>query len=73
MSNDKLKEFAWSSLTTFLAAFLLAIAPVVGEAPMDAAFWIALLIAGARAGVKAVMQYLLSGKIGELVGAKGRV
>jgi len=71
--NDKLKEYFWSSLTTFVATFLLTVAPEIGGAPMEAGFWLALAMTGARAGVKAVMQYLMSGKAGELLGAKGRV
>ena len=32
-----------------------------------------LFMTGARAGAKAVMQYLMSGQMGEAIGAKGRV
>ena len=73
MSSDKLKEFFWSSATTFIATFLITVAPMIADAPMDTAFWVALVVTGARAGVKAVMQYVMSGQLGEILGAKGRV
>lgn len=71
--NEKIKEYLWSSLTTFVAAFLLAVAPMIGGAAMDQAVWLAIFMAGGRAGVKALIQYFMSGNIGEILGAKGRV
>jgi hypothetical protein len=71
--NDKVKEYAWSTLTTFVAAFLLTVTPMIGNAPLETGFWLALIMAGGRAGVKAVMQLIMSGKLGEVLGAKGKV
>jgi hypothetical protein len=52
------KEYFWSSITTFLAAFFLAVAPLVGGVPLDKAALFAVVMAGVRAGVKAVLQLL---------------
>jgi hypothetical protein len=73
MNSEKIYEFAWSSVTTFVATFLLTVAPLIGNAPMEQGFWLALIMTGGRAGVKAVMQLLLNNKVGEMFGAKGRV
>lgn len=71
--SDKLKEYLWSSFTTFIAAFALAVIPLLGNAPMETGFWLALLMTGIRAGFKALMQYLMSGEVGEALGARGHV
>jgi hypothetical protein len=71
--NDKLKEYLWSSFTTFVSAFALAVMPMLGNAPMETGFWLALFMTGAHAGIKALVQYLMNGQMGELLGAKGRV
>lgn len=68
--KDKIIEFAWSSVTTFAAAFLFAVVPVIGGAPMDKAALFAIVLVGVRAGVKAVLQYLASGKAGAVLGAR---
>jgi hypothetical protein len=71
--KEKIKEFAWSSVTTFLATFALTAAPMIGGAPMETSVWLAIVMTAGRAGVKAVLQLLTAGKVGELLGAKGRV
>lgn len=73
MNTSKLQEFLWSSVTTFVATFLLTVAPMVGNAPMETGFWLSLIMVGGRAGVKAVMQLLLNNKVGDVLGAKGKV
>jgi hypothetical protein len=55
-------EFA----VTFLAAFCFAAAPLIGDVPMDR---FELISSAGRAGVKALLQYLFSGKVGGLLGA----
>lgn len=54
--KDKIIEYAWSSLTTFVAAFCIAIVPLLGGLPLDKAAIYAVIFAGVRAGVKAVFQ-----------------
>lgn len=77
MNYDTVIEFIkghfWSAVTTFLTAFLGTLYLSAGTLPPDQAAIFALVAAAARAGVKAVMQALLSGKLGERLGAKGRV
>jgi hypothetical protein len=75
--SDKLKEFAWSSITTFLATFFTTAVAVLQTTPVDSAlswgFWVALVMTCTRAAVKAALQYLMSGSVGEMLGAKNRV
>lgn len=71
--SDKFKEFAWSSITTFIVSFAFAIAPLIGNSPLNKAAVFAIVMVGVRAGLKAVFHLLMSGKVGELLGAKGRV
>jgi hypothetical protein len=68
--SDKIKEYGWSSITTFVAAFAFAIAPLVGGAPLDKAALFAIVMVGVRAGTKAVFQYIASGKVGAQLGAR---
>jgi hypothetical protein len=75
--SEKLKEYLWSSFTTFVATFCTTAVAVLQAAPMDSAlswsFGVALVMTAGRAATKAVLQYLMSGQIGDMLGAKGRV
>lgn len=75
--NDKIIEFlkghAWSAVTTSLTAFFGSLYLTAGTLPMDQAAIFAAIAAAARAGVKALMQWIMSGLVGEMPGAKGRV
>ena len=71
--DNKIKEYVWSSVTTFVATFCLTAAPLIGGAPLDQAVILSIIMVAGRAGAKAVIQYLMSGRTGEILGAKGRV
>jgi hypothetical protein len=71
--TDYLKGHAWSFVTTFLTAFFGSLYLSAGTLPMDQAAVFAAIAGAARAGVKAVMQVLMSGQVGQTLGAKGRV
>ena len=58
INQTVLKEYGWSSIVTFVAAFAVAIAPTVGSLPLDKAAIFALLAAGIRAGTRAVLNLL---------------
>jgi hypothetical protein len=68
--SEKIKEYLWSSTTTFVAAFLFAVAPLIGGAPLDKAALFAILMAGVRAGVKAVLQLFGKTPFGRAFGAR---
>lgn len=51
------KEYAWSALITFVVAFVAALTPSIGHAPVDAAATFALFAAAARAGGAAVINF----------------
>jgi hypothetical protein len=43
------------------------------DSALSWSFGVALVMTAGRAAVKAVLQYLMSGRIGDMLGAKGRV
>lgn len=60
----KIKEHLFSAVVTFIAAFSFTILGVIQDIDinteiLNSAFWISLLLAGFRAGVKAVAEYLI--------------
>lgn len=55
--NDNQKAWVASSIQTFVATFLTVIASTVsGGIEWTSAFWIGLVITGARAAIKAIFQ-----------------
>lgn len=75
--SDKLKEYLWSSLTTFISTFAVTAVALLQNVPLETGmewgFWVGLIMTAGRAATKAALQYFLSGKVGERFGAKGRV
>lgn len=55
------------------SAFLGSLALTAGSLPMDQAAIFAAISVAVRAGGKAFLRLLLSGEVGELLGAKGLV
>lgn len=55
--SDNAKRHLLSAAVTFLTAFLVAIAPGIGDVQFTSAGLFALLLVGARAGVKAFMEW----------------
>jgi len=56
-------RYAWSTLITFLAGFALAVIPLLDELNFEKLSWSALagvLFAGARLGVKMVLEVFLA-------------
>lgn len=51
-------EYLKSSVITFIAAFAASTIPFIGGVSADKASIIALILVGARAGVKALFEYL---------------
>lgn len=58
--SPKAKEYVKSSLITFATAFLIATVPFLGNADWSQSAIIAVLITGVRAGVKALVEMLVS-------------
>lgn len=61
--RENWKRYAWSSLVTFLAAFLIAIAPNIDSislVDLGNGTLVGLGFIAIRAGVKALIEYLLS-------------
>ena len=75
--SDKLKQCFWSSFVTFISSFLMTALAILQAAPAGEAlswsFAVSLTYTAGRAAIKALTQYLMSGPMGELLGAKGRV
>jgi hypothetical protein len=75
--SDKLKQYFWSSFVTFISSFLMTAIAILQAAPANEAvswsFAVSLTYTAGRAAVKALTQYLMSGDVEELLGAKGRV
>lgn len=54
-------EYLWSSLITFVLAFGAALAPTIGSVPVGKAALFGVIVAAARAGVRAVVNLIASG------------
>lgn len=58
LTKDVINEYLWSSVVTFAAAFIVAIAPTIGSLPPESAALFALASVGFRAGFRAVLNLL---------------
>ena len=64
--SDKTKVLLISAVNTFLATFVVAVGAVLSSDNVQwtVAFWLPLLTAGARAGVKAVIEKFVPVRLG---------